>query len=111
MRGMKSNTGVMRVALYSEHNVFLSEKPSFGTSSAIQNMESVAEFHNVPFGFYAVSVFHDENANAKLDLGLFGPTELWGFSNGVRGLLGPPSFDKAKTYFHEANKTYTVEVK
>jgi uncharacterized protein (DUF2141 family) len=101
----------MRVALYSEHNVFLSEKPEFGGTAQIHNHEATAEFTNVPFGSYAVSAFHDENANAKLDLGIFGPIEKYGFSNGARGLFGPPSFDKAKAVFHEARKSYLVEVK
>ncbi|TAE28596.1 MAG: DUF2141 domain-containing protein [Candidatus Kapaibacterium sp.] len=111
MRGMPSNAGVMRVALYNERNDFLSEKPAFGGTASIQHHESVFDFHNVPFGFYAVSVFHDENANEKLDLSIFGPTERYGFSNGARGLIGPPSFDKAKTFFNEPHKTYIVEVK
>jgi uncharacterized protein (DUF2141 family) len=111
MRGMSSDAGVMRVALFSEHNSFPSDKPDFGTSSLIYNAESTVEFHNVPFGQYAVSVFHDKNANAKLDIGLFGPVERYGFSNGARGILGPPSFDKAKAAFYESHKTYIVEVK
>jgi uncharacterized protein (DUF2141 family) len=111
MHGMKSDAGIMRVALFSEHNVFPGEKPDFGGTAQIHNMVATAEFHNVPYGHYAVSVFHDENANAKLDLGLFGPLERYGFSNGARGFLGPPSFEKAKAAFHEAHKTYIVEVK
>jgi uncharacterized protein (DUF2141 family) len=111
MRGMKNDAGVMRVALFSEHNVFPSDKPDFGGMAHIHKSEAMTEFHNVPFGHYAVSVFHDENANSKLDLGIFGPLERYGFSNGARGLLGVPSFDKAKAYFHEARKTYIVEVK
>jgi uncharacterized protein (DUF2141 family) len=111
MQGMRSDAGFMRIALFSERNVFPSDKPDFGGSSPIHNLESTFEFLNVPFGYYAVSVFHDENANAKLDLSIFGPTEKYGFSNGARGLLGPPSFEKAKTFFHEPHKTYIVEVK
>ena len=111
MRGMRSNAGLMRVALFSEHNVFPSDKPMFGATAAIQNKEATCEFNNVPFGHYAVSVFHDENTNEKLDVSIFGPIEQYGFSNGARGIFGPPSFDKAKTSFHEAHKTYIVEVK
>jgi uncharacterized protein (DUF2141 family) len=55
-----------------------------------------APFENVPYGDYAVKVFHDENDNKKLDIGLRGPKERYGFSNGARGLFGPPSFADAK---------------
>ncbi len=111
MRGMLSDVGVMRVALYSERNEFLSEKPMFGGTAGIQHHEATLDFHHVPFGFYAVSVFHDENANAKLDVNIFGPIERYGFSNGARGIIGPPSFDKAKAFFNEPHKIYIVEVK
>jgi uncharacterized protein (DUF2141 family) len=47
-------------------------------------------------GSYAVSVIHDVNGNGDIDLNMLGmPTEGYGFSNGARGTLGPPSFDAA----------------
>ncbi len=52
--------------------------------------------HSLPAGVYAVSVVHDKNGDGKLATGLFGiPTEHVGFSNNAKGMLGPPSFDKA----------------
>ena len=43
-------------------------------------------------GSYAVAAFHDINSNAKLDRQWSGfPAEPYGFSNNVRGTLGPPS--------------------
>jgi uncharacterized protein (DUF2141 family) len=53
-------------------------------------------FENVPYGAYAIKVFHDENDNRKIDIGWRGPTERYGFSNGARGFMGPPSFSDAK---------------
>jgi len=53
-------------------------------------------FEEIPFGDYAVKVFHDENDNKKIDIGWRGPKEPYGFSNGARGLMGPPSFADAK---------------
>jgi uncharacterized protein (DUF2141 family) len=53
-------------------------------------------FENVPYGAYAIKVFHDENDNRKIDMGWRGPTERYGFSNGARGFMGPPSFGDAK---------------
>jgi len=52
---------------------------------------------NIPDGSYAVTAFHDENSNDKLDSGLFGiPKEGFAFSNNPRVLFGPPSFSKTK---------------
>ncbi|MGI8842030.1 MAG: DUF2141 domain-containing protein [Caulobacteraceae bacterium] len=43
-------------------------------------------------GGYALAVYHDANANHKLDLGVFGPTEAYGFTNNPRILFAKPSF-------------------
>jgi len=45
---------------------------------------------------YAVSVFHDENYNGKLDTNLLGiPREGVGASNDARGNFRPPKFGAA----------------
>jgi uncharacterized protein (DUF2141 family) len=47
-------------------------------------------------GAYAIAVVHDANGNGDMDFDLLGlPQESYGFSNGARSLLGPPSFDAA----------------
>ena len=53
-------------------------------------------FEGVPFGTYALKVFHDENDNGKLDTNFVGmPKEAFGFSNDAMGRFGPPDFDAA----------------
>jgi uncharacterized protein (DUF2141 family) len=50
-----------------------------------------------PQGTYAVSVFHDENMNGKLDKNLVGiPKEGYGASNNPERKMRPPSFEEAK---------------
>lgn len=59
--------------------------------------ETVQCFYLPAPGDYALVVFHDANANGKLDLGLFGiPIEGFGFSNNFRPLIHAPSFDEVK---------------
>ncbi len=42
-------------------------------------------FKNIPYGNYAIALFHDKNGNEKIDTGLFGiPKEGYGFSNKSR---------------------------
>ena len=51
--------------------------------------------HDLPDGRYAVKLYHDANANGKLDSNRLGiPTEGYGFSNNA-GRFGPPPFEKA----------------
>ncbi len=59
--------------------------------------ETVQCFYLPAPGDFAVVVFHDANANGKLDLGLFGiPIEGYGFSNNFRAVLHAPSFEEVK---------------
>jgi uncharacterized protein (DUF2141 family) len=46
----------------------------------------------LPKGKLAVRAFQDLNGNGKLDIGLFGPKEPYGFSNNVRGTFSEPDF-------------------
>ena len=44
----------------------------------------------------AVSAYHDENENSRLDKNSFGiPTERYGFSNNPKRAFGPPKFSEA----------------
>lgn len=53
-------------------------------------------FRGLAPGRYAVSAYHDENGNAKLDANVVGlPTEPYGFSRNAQGRMGPPAFDDA----------------
>ncbi len=52
------------------------------------------QFTGVPAGRYALSVFHDENANQKLDTLVGIPREGFGFSRNPVGRFGPPRFEK-----------------
>ena len=62
------------------------------------------------FGVYAVSVFHDENMNQKLDKNFVGvPNEGYGASNNPKKKMGPPNFDEAK--FQLSGTEQSVEIK
>jgi len=52
-------------------------------------------FGTVPNGRYAISLFHDENGNGKLDKRLMMPREGYGFSRDAPVVFGPPSFASA----------------
>jgi uncharacterized protein (DUF2141 family) len=66
---------------------------------------------DLPFGTYAVKVFHDENGNGKVDKNSLGmPREQYGFSNNARGSFGPPDYDKAAFTFSATNTAVTITV-
>jgi hypothetical protein len=50
-------------------------------------------FTNLSYGRYGISLYHDENANGKMDKNLMGiPKEADGFSNNAKGFFGKPDF-------------------
>ncbi len=67
--------------------------------------------HDLPPGRYAVTSFHDENDNGKLDADQIGlPTEGYGVSNKAREILSPPQWSKASFELGDQNKTITVTI-
>ena len=51
---------------------------------------------DLPSGKYAVAAYVDNNKNGRQDKNFLGvPKEIYGFSNDVRGMFGPPDFSEA----------------
>jgi len=80
-----------------------SVKPAGGRATIV--------FEDVPYGEYAIKLFHDENSNRKLDIGWTGPEERYGFSNNERGLIGPPAFEKVRFELSAPEKNLEIAVK
>jgi len=81
------------------------------TTKAYSNLELPAKtafqrvtFHHVPDGDYAVSVLHDQNDNAVLDMKGVMPREGYGFSNGV-GENTAPDFEEASVRIDDKGVT------
>lgn len=88
--------GTVMAALFHQAEGFPRSKPLQVANAQPDGGTAVLEFAGLPEGEYAVSVYLDENGNAKLDANVFGvPTELFGFSRNARSPLGPPTFADA----------------
>ena len=100
--GLRNSKGQVFCALYASSEGFPkdSQKAIRRDSSSISEKKVVCEFSGIKPGTYAVSVFHDENSNGKLDTNFLGiPREGVGASNDARGHMGPPKFDAAQFQF------------
>lgn len=96
MYNFDNNEGSVMVGLYASETSFLNT-PSHTLEVKIEEQKAVASFTNIPDGVYAISVFHDENSNKKLDMLLnFLPTEDYGASNNAPARFGPPKWEDAK---------------
>jgi len=68
-------------------------------------------FRHVAPGTYAVSLFHDENANGRLDKTMGIPSEGYGFSRDAAIRFGPPKFDAAKVTVASADVVLPIKVR
>lgn len=112
VRGMTKNTGKVFLALYNSKETFLknTKGTSIGTKATVENKKAIAKFKGLKKGEYAISIFHDENNNNKMDTRIFGiPKEPYGFSNNASGFMGPPKFEDAK-FLVNSNKTIKIKV-
>ncbi len=76
--------------------------------STLQKVSYSMVFEEVKYGTYAVTAFHDENFNRKLDTNWLGiPTEGVGVSGEIRGFLGPRFRDSS---FFLNKSTYDLRI-
>lgn len=112
--GARNAKGKIRVALFSDGKGFPNDASQAVHTQAAdidpQTLSAKVVFAGLPAGVYAVSVFHDENVNEKLDKNFMGvPKEGYGASNNPKKKMGPPNFDEAK--FQLSGTEQSVEIK
>ncbi len=99
--GARNTKGKIRAALFRGAEGFPNDasRAIHAQAADIDPQTSSAQivFTDLPAGVYAVSVFHDENMNQKLDKNFVGvPKEGYGASNNPKKKMGPPSFEETK---------------
>lgn len=96
INNIDNSEGQMLIGLYDSEDHWL-KKIYKGGVGTISEGKSSFRFTNVPDGSYAVSVFHDENNDGKLDTNFLGiPKEDTGSSNNAPARFGPPKWEDAK---------------
>ena len=108
----RNNQGMASISLYKQANGFPnSAKAAETVFLKIDNTKAIAVFGKLPAGEYAVSVYHDENNNKKLDTNFFGiPKEGLGASNNARSHFGPPKYADAKFTFSGSSQQITLSM-
>lgn len=104
----RSDKGMVMGALYGADNWM--KAPLQGERQAA-GPKAVLVYRNLQPGQYALSVFHDENGNGKLDTNPAGiPLERYGFSRDAAGRMGPPAFADAAVDVR-ADTTITIHLR
>ena len=108
--GFDSSKGVAKIALVNSKANFNEETPFKGYTLTIINNQVMKAIH-LPYGEYAIKIFHDENGNDILDTRIFGiPAERYGFSNNARGSFGPPDYENAAFKLDSPEKEMTITI-
>ncbi|WP_188152466.1 DUF2141 domain-containing protein [Teredinibacter waterburyi] len=93
--GVRSDEGSLRTALCTSEDSFPSDCKIRKEVKASQGTVKV-EFEGVAPGRYAFAVFHDENANGRVDMKNFiFPKEGLAFGKDAMGTRGIPKFEQA----------------
>ena len=110
--GFENDEGTAMIALSNSEEDYNSRKePYVGAMPKIENQKVTWVFENLPFGIYAIKVFHDEDSDMELDTNFLGiPSEDYGFSNNATGSFGPANWEDTKFKFDSDQMKIEIEV-
>jgi uncharacterized protein (DUF2141 family) len=111
IEGVRSSQGQMTASLYpDEKTQFLAKGGALKVwrVPVVAPVTAMCIWLKAP-GIYGVAVYHDANANGKLDLGMLGPSEDYGFSRNPHILFSKPSL--ASVRFPAAGAETTIHVR
>jgi uncharacterized protein (DUF2141 family)/uncharacterized membrane protein len=113
IRGLRSDVGRVRLAVFNRAAGF----PEDGSvafravATGIRDGQAEVRFDDLPPADYAVSMYHDENDDAKLNKRLFGiPKEGYGVSNNVVHARRAPTFEEARFRLNGTSHAITIGV-
>ncbi len=111
VHGLGKVEGELRIAMFNSQESYTKE-PVFAVVLPVDSTTIVWKVDELPFGEYAIAVYHDKNGNGKLDTNLVGiPKERYGFSNNARGRFGPASWDDSNFSFDAISKEHKIRIK
>jgi uncharacterized protein (DUF2141 family) len=120
VEGLRNSNGVVRIALFNSEKTYSASANTADQTGepfrkAIANISSNSAnytFEEVPYGDYAIKLFHDEDNSGKFKKNMLGiPKVEYGFSNNASGLFGPAPYDKAKFNFRVPAMDTTISMK
>ncbi len=114
VRGLQGSEGAVRAALWRVATGFPSEAEEAWrqTTAVVERATCRLEFKDVPYGRYAVSLYHDENGNEEFDRNFLGiPTEGFGASNNRASRFRTPVFEDAVFRLEQPTKVLSIHVR
>ena len=90
--------GTIKVGVFNTDKNFLKEGVAIKNYSIIVEKSTAAlTITDLPKGHYAVTMYHDENSDHKMNTNFLGiPKEPYGFSNNVKPKMSAPKYEDCK---------------
>ena len=110
VQNIESREGILRVSLWNNGKGWPKEKRYAVARQAVKitgNTVSVS-FPDVPYGNYAVALFHDLNSDKEYDRGIGETNEPYGFSSNAKATFKAPDFEDAEFKFTKGSLTHVV---
>lgn len=110
--GLTSDKGLVRFGLYNSQATFPKKGAAYqGAGASILGRQSTWTTDTIPYGEYAVAVYHDENENEEHDMFFIFPLEDYGISGYQKPPLERPKWDTAKFCLNSDRINISVSVK
>jgi uncharacterized protein (DUF2141 family) len=108
--GLRNDKGELNVNLFNSSDGFPSEqsKAFKHGRGKISKGACIVTFENLPYGEYAVGIYHDENNDKKLNNSAIKWSEGMAVSNNAKGFFGPPKFADAKVELNSKVKEVPI---
>ena len=111
--GFPSSDGFAMVALNNSEESYKGGENEAMAKTKIRVVDQQVQviFTNLPYGGYGVSLYHDENANGKMDKNAMGiPKEAYGFSNNAKGFFGKPNYKDVTFQLNSAEMQIAINL-
>ena len=110
--GLESDEGKAMIALFNSEEGYSETGKNFKSNAIeIKDSKVVWTIEDLPFGEYAIKLYHDENGNGKMDKNMLGiPSEDYGFSNNASGSFGPADYEDAKFIFNTSGQQHEINL-
>ena len=111
--GVTSAEGTLKVLLFHQEIGFpLEDKNAmYAVDVDASKADNKVVFKSIPYGEYAIYVYHDENNNGRFDKTIVGaPKEGFGYTNMKSKKRTAPLFSQSTFEFEEGDNGVTIEL-
>ncbi|MEQ8580032.1 MAG: DUF2141 domain-containing protein [Balneola sp.] len=111
IEGIEELKGEIRIAMFDSKEKYTKD-PIHAIVLPVDSTTIIWTQEMLPYGEYAIAVYHDKNENGKIDTNFLGiPKEEYGFSNNARGRFGPASWEDSKFIIEDNYFTTSINIK